>query len=82
MPGPASAYRCDEPPPSVGPAAGLTSGDCRVPEDTTPARPRARKRGSVSSLTVLIVAIGAVMLIPIGRGIPHGGDPYGHDRFL
>jgi len=53
-----------------------------VPPDTTAGRPGPHKRGSISSLTVLILAVGAVLLIPIGRGIPHGGDPYGHDRFL
>src|SRR5215210_1129062 len=82
VPGPAAAFRCDEPAAAAQPASGLTSQDCRVPPDTTAGRPRPHKRGSVSSLTVLVLAIAAVLLIPIGRGIPHGGDPYGHDRFV
>jgi hypothetical protein len=80
-PGPAAAYRCTDPPPTVAPASGLTSEDCQVP--VRPARTeRVKKRGSVSTLTVFVLAVGAILLVPIGRGIPHSGDPYGHDRFL
>lgn len=42
---------------------------------------RTKKRGTVGGLTVFVVAVAAVLLIPIGRsGLPRRGDPYGHDR--
>ena len=47
---------------------------------TTKAPARANRRGSVSTLTVFVLAIAGALLIPIGRnGLPHGGDPFGHD---
>jgi hypothetical protein len=89
-PGPALAYRCEDPPPPPislphpelpGPAqfAPPTSTECRVP-DVQPSK-RTKKRGSMSGLTVFVLAIAAVLLIPIGaRGIPSSVDPYTDDR--
>jgi hypothetical protein len=35
----------------------------------------------MSGLTVFVLAVGAMLLIPVGRrGIPYGADPYGHDQ--
>jgi hypothetical protein len=80
-PAPAAAYRCDEPPRRATPAVAMSGEDCRVPAGK-PARPaRVNKRGSASSLTVLVLAVAAVLLIPIGAlGIPPGIDPFGRDR--
>jgi hypothetical protein len=80
-PGPAAAYRCEEPTAASTPAVVMSGEDCRVPDDE-PARPaRAQKRGSMSSLTVLVLAIAAVLLIPIGAlGVPTSVDPFGRDR--
>jgi hypothetical protein len=40
-----------------------------------------RKKGSMSGLTVFVLAVAAALLIPIGRnGLPRAVDPYGHDR--
>jgi hypothetical protein len=88
-PGSALAYRCEDPPPPVSlphpelPAppqyAAPTSMECRVP-DRQPAK-REKKRGSMSGLTVFVLAVAAVLLIPIGaRGIPSSVDPYTDDR--
>jgi hypothetical protein len=90
-PGPALAYRCEDPPPPVslphpelpGPAqyAAPTSTECRVP-DRQPAK-REKKRGSMSGLTVFVLAVAAVLLIPIGaRGIPSSVDPYTDERLF
>jgi hypothetical protein len=91
-PGPALAYRCEDPPPPPislphpelpGPAqyAAPTSTECRVPHAQPPKR--TKKRGSISGLTVFVLAIAAVLLIPIGaRGIPSSVDPYSDDRLL
>jgi hypothetical protein len=89
VPGPALAYRCEDPPPPVslphpelpGPEryAAPTSTECRVPDAQPPKR--TKKRGSVSGLTVFVLAVAAVLLIPIGaRGIPASVDPYREDR--
>lgn len=57
------------------PSECTTSADRRRPQK------RAHKKGSVSGLTVFILAIAGALLIPIGRnGIPRMVDPYGHDR--
>lgn len=90
-PGPALAYRCEDPPPPISlphpelpsPAqyAAPTSTECRVP-DVQPTK-RTKKRGSMSGLTVFVLAIAAVLLIPIGaRGIPSSVDPYTDERLL
>jgi hypothetical protein len=89
-PGPAAAYRCEDPPPPVSmphpelPGRALyaapTSTECQVPDDDK-APARTRKRGSMSGLTVFVLAVGAALLIPIGaRGIPSSVDPYSGDR--
>jgi hypothetical protein len=72
--GPAQAYRCEE---AATPATMMSGEDCRVPSDETPASPRKAKRGTMGSVTVLVLAVAAVLLIPIGaRGIPSSIDPY------
>ena len=81
----AAAYPCGDGVTSATPPrtlSSLSSDECRVPETLrrtkTPAR--TNKRGSVSGLTVFVLAIAGALLIPIGRnGLPHGGDPFGHD---
>jgi hypothetical protein len=80
-PGPAAAYRCEDEPRAAAPGVVMNVEDCRVPNDE-PARPaRAKKRGSMSSLSVLVLALGAVLLIPIGAlGMPTSVDPFGRDR--
>jgi hypothetical protein len=92
-PGPAAAYRCDEAPPVSVPYPELPSrslyaapdgAECRVPDNdrTDPIR-RTRKSGSMSGLTVFVLAVAAALLIPIGaRGIPSSIDPYNDDRPL
>jgi hypothetical protein len=82
----AAAYPCGDGVASVTPPrtlAGVAADECRVPETLrhpTPAAERKRRRGSVSGLTVFILAVAGALLIPIGRnGLPHGGDPFGHD---
>jgi hypothetical protein len=58
-----------------------TLEECRVPDDDRGHAARPKKRGSMSSLTVLVLAVAAVSLIPIGaRGIPAGIDPYRSDE--
>jgi hypothetical protein len=89
VPGPASAYLCDDsarlpkpPPTELGGRtlyASPGAEDCRVPKKRKDSR--TPKRGSMSGLTVFVLAVGAMLLIPIGRrGIPKGADPYGHDQ--
>jgi hypothetical protein len=81
----AAAYPCGDgvtsatPPRTLSP---LVPDECRVPETLRRTKPpaRASKRGSVGGLTVFVLAIAGALLIPIGRnGLPHGGDPFGHD---
>jgi hypothetical protein len=53
-----------------------------VPDDNR-APARTKKRGNISGLTVFVLAIAAVLLIPIGaRGIPASVDPYRDERPL
>jgi len=80
LPGPAAAYRCGSTQPPDGAQATAMFQDCRA--EAPPARrPRANKRGSMSSLTVLVIAVAAALLLPIGaRGIPYSLDPYSQDR--
>ena len=76
LPGPAAAYRCGSTEFRDGAQATAMFQECRA---EPPARPAARtkKRGSMSSLTVLVLAIAAISLIPIGaRGIPSSIDPF------
>jgi hypothetical protein len=58
--------------------APITSGDdCRVPRDESGGSLRKRKRGTMGSVTVLVLSVAAVLLIPIGaRGVPSSIDPY------
>jgi hypothetical protein len=90
-PGPATAYPCDDsaalpkaPPTELSSRtlyASPGAEGCRVPEEDDRGAGRTRKRGSMSGLTVFVLAIGAMLLIPIGRrGIQQGADPYGHDQ--
>ncbi len=75
-PAPAIAYRCEDPPAGI---AQQMFQECRVPDEGG-RQSRPKKRGSMSSLTVLVLAVAAVLLIPIGaRGIPVGIDPYRYD---
>ncbi len=81
----AAAYPCGDGVASATPPrtlATVSSDECRVPETLrrTEAPARAKKKGSISGLTVFVLAIAGALLIPIGRnGLPHGGDPFGHD---
>jgi hypothetical protein len=86
LPETAAAYPCGEPSAATSQTRELMSAavaldECRVPEQPRRIQPaRTRKRGSATGLTVFILALGAALLIPIGRnGLPHGGDPFGHD---
>lgn len=84
VPPPAAAYPCGEG--AVSSAQGrhlssVSADECRSPETARKKPPaRAKKKGSMSGLTVFVLAIAGALLIPIGRnGLPHGGDPFGHD---
>jgi hypothetical protein len=88
-PGPASAYLCDDSRPAVVPPhpelispseyASPNDMECRVLDD--PPSRRTNKRGSMSGLTVFVLAVAAMLLIPIGRlGIPQTADPYRDDE--
>ena len=75
LPGPAAAYRCGATQAPDGAQATAMFQDCRA--EAPPRRKRPNKRGSVSSLTVLVLAVAAALLLPIGaRGIPSSLDPY------
>ncbi|HEX7256052.1 MAG TPA: hypothetical protein VF236_09015 [Gaiellaceae bacterium] len=82
----AGAYPCSEGVASAIPPrtlAAVSSDECRVPETLRRSKPPARvkKKGSISGLTVFVLAVAGALLIPIGRnGLPHGRDPYGHDH--
>jgi hypothetical protein len=89
LPGPAAAYLCDGPRPAVAPPhpelvapseyASPNDAECRVPDD--PPNRRTKKRGSMSGLTVFVLAVAAMLLIPIGRlGVPRTADPYRDDE--
>jgi hypothetical protein len=93
LPAPAAAFPCGEAhrvaSTSVVSPRQLQSTQKVVPgvdDCTTPSsrpRPHAakRKKGSMSGLTVFVLAVAAALLIPIGRnGIPRAVDPFGHDR--
>lgn len=68
--GPAAAYRCEE-------AAMTSREDCRVPRDESGGSPRKTKRGTMGSVTVVVLSVAGVLLIPIGaRGLPSSIDPY------
>jgi hypothetical protein len=76
-PAPATAYPCADVQRPAAPTAGVSADDCRG-ADAPP--PRQRKRGSMSSVAVLVLALAAVLLIPIGtRGVPSSLDPYGRE---
>ena len=86
LPQPAAAYPCGErrAHPAQGRSlmsAAVSIDECRAPEQARKTEPaRTRKRGDMTGLTVFVLAIGAALLIPIGRsGLAHGGDPFGHD---
>lgn len=76
----AGGYPCGESPRTLQAAS---SDECRVPDSlrhsTAPKRSK-RKQGSVSALTVFVLAVAGALLIPIGRkGLPQGVDPYAQD---
>jgi hypothetical protein len=81
----AAAYPCGDGVPTAAPPrtlANVPADECHVPEALRRTDPPARtkKKGSISGLTVFVLAIAGALLIPIGRnGLPHGGDPFGHD---
>jgi hypothetical protein len=80
LPGPAAAYRCGATQLGGAQATARSSQDCRA-EPSLAARTRTQKRGSMKGLTVFVLAVAAVLLIPIGaRGIPSSIDPYSDDR--
>jgi hypothetical protein len=86
LPAPAAGFPCGEGPHSAVPARHLASvrqqsaADCTTPGNRRKPQ-RTRKKGSVSGLTVFVLALGGALLIPIGRnGLPRSFDPYGHDR--
>ena len=85
---PAGAFPCGDTSATATQGRHLTSisaDECRAPGDVhRHKRPaRAQKKGSISALTVFVLAVAAALLIPIGRnGLPHGGDPFGRDTEL
>jgi hypothetical protein len=83
LPQQAAAYPCGDSPTNARTPqlAAVSPDECRVPEKLKRSKPAgAKKKGDVSGLTVFILAIAGALLIPIGRnGMPHGGDPFGHD---
>jgi hypothetical protein len=86
LPAPASAFPCGETARPAVPPRQLSSiqqlpSECTTSAERQKPQKRARKKGSVSGLTVFVLAIAGALLIPIGRnGIPRMVDPYGHDR--
>jgi hypothetical protein len=89
LPSTAAAYPCGERRVPAAHArtlmsAAVSTDECRAPEQGRTTEPaRTRKRGDMTGLTVFVLALGAALLIPIGRkGLPHGGDPFGHDPVL
>jgi hypothetical protein len=85
VPQPAAAYPCGDGAASAAQGRHLTAvpaDECRSPETLRRTKPKARtsKRGSISTLMVFVLAIAGALLIPISRnGLPHSGDPFGHD---
>jgi hypothetical protein len=80
LPQNAAAYPCGDT--TTTQLAGVSPDECRVPETLRRSKPpvRTKKKGSISGLTVFVLAIAGALLIPIGRkGFPHGEDPFGHD---
>jgi hypothetical protein len=91
LPERASAFPCgvaDRPAQTFFPPRQLQSSqkvvpgdDCTTPGNRPRAGERAPKKGSMSGLTVFVLAVVAALLIPIGRnGLPRAVDPFGHDR--
>jgi hypothetical protein len=85
VPSPAVAFPCGDRAAAQGRHLTSASADeCRSPGTTRPKPPaRESKKGSMSTLTVFVLAIVGALLIPIGRsGLPRSGDPFGHDPLL
>ena len=89
LPSTAAAYPCGERRAPATQARALMSAsvsidECRAPEQGPKSEPaRTHKRGDMTGLTVFVLAIGAALLIPIGRkGLAHGSDPFDHDPTL
>lgn len=80
----AGAYPCGESPARTPQLAGVSSDECRVPDSlrrSASSKRSKNRQGSVSALTVFVLAVAGALLIPIGRkGLPQGVDPYGQDR--
>jgi hypothetical protein len=85
LPQGAAAYPCGDSPVSARTPqlAGISPDECRVPESLKRQKPppqTKRKKGSISGLTVFVLAVAGALLIPIGRkGFPHGNDPFSHE---
>jgi hypothetical protein len=85
VPPTAAAYPCGDAPSQPSAERRLEnvpSDECIVPATRLRSEPvRERRQGSISGLTVFVLAVAGALLIPIGRnGIPQ--DPFGHDRNL
>jgi hypothetical protein len=83
LPGSAEAYPCGEraTPTAARELMSIPPDECSVPETLRRSKPRVRERktGSISTLTVFVLAVAAALLIPIGRsGLRSTGDPFGH----
>jgi hypothetical protein len=84
---PAAAFPCGDTSATATQGRHLTSvsaDECRAPGGVHRHKrsARAQKKGSISALTVFVLAVAAALLIPIGRnGLP-GGDPFGRDTEL
>jgi hypothetical protein len=82
----AVAFPCGDPARDRGASqvrpANVSPHECGSPQTFRPSASEGeRKKGSISGLTVFVLAVAGALLIPIGRnGIPRSGDPYGHDR--
>ncbi|MBA2359971.1 MAG: hypothetical protein H0V79_03360 [Actinobacteria bacterium] len=61
-------------PPSVSIEA---PDECRISAIPRDRGSRRQKKGSISGLTVFVLAVAGALLIPIGRsGLPRTGDPF------
>lgn len=85
LPQGAAAFPCGDgkdPTASTRQLMSIAPDECRTPEKGRPApQPeRVNKTGSMSGLTVFVLAVAGALLIPIGRlGLPHGSDPFRQD---
>jgi hypothetical protein len=86
LPAPASAFPCGETARPAAPPRQLSSvqqvpNECMTSAERRKPQKRERKKGSLTGLTVFLLAVGGALVIPIARnGIPRMADPYRHDR--